>query len=512
MSTPAEDNEDSRPVAVPSEVLSTKRGQETTANDKATLVPEPVTFVTPMTIKLPLTRQKRYNNFNIFFMLERQLILRTNGSGDDMFDVDIAKLPLDVRCYVDLYLPPLCSRYADLPLSPDKWFVQLLANKDKTRPNGGDLISFAEITRIVSSNYKQMDDETKAFVEDVAKRLFTCYDHVSRLWMTNNTRKEEVKKSNPRPQAIINGESQTYKKVVRGNIKGNKKTMSRSCNNSHQGVQPLITTPHAINNSNNINPHPPLQIENPSLTSISSELQHCLPTYLTMPPATASISSELQHCLPTYLTMPPATASISSELQHCLPTYLTMPPATASISSELQHCLPTYLTMPPATALTPQSYHHEIKMAQLQKELVHAMADRFEAERKFSIVKAQIMAEEARQARILEQQQQVKDDQMRCNIQYILSLRQGREIATTNTTNNGLTTLAVAASMPPFLDMTQRISEVVVAPPREQLFNQYNHRYSAEVAENDPQSSTIVSMTDRRGRLPSLAYHGGIQW
>jgi biopolymer transport protein ExbB/TolQ len=111
-------------------------------------------------------------------------------------------------------------------------------------------------------------------------------------------------------------------------------------------------------------------------------------------------------------------------------------------------------------------------MAQLQKELVHAMADRFEAERKFRIVTAQIMAEEARQARILELQQQVKDDQMHCNIQYILSLRQGREIATTNTTNNGLTTLAVAASMPPFLGMTQRIPEVVVAPPREQLFVQ----------------------------------------
>jgi hypothetical protein len=302
MSTPAEDNEDSLPVAVPSEVLSTKRGQETMANNKVTLVPEPVTFMTPITLKLPLTRQKRYNNFNIFFMLERQLILRNFGAGRDlMFNVDISTLPLDVRCYVDLYLPPLCSRYAVLPLSPDKWFVQLLANKDKTHPNaksygGCDLISFAEITRIVSSNYKQMDDETKAFVEDVAKRLFTCYDHVSRLWTTNGTRKEEVEKSNPRPQAIINGESQTYKKVVRGNIKGNKKTMSRSCNNSHQGVQPLITTPQAINNNYNINQNSPLRIEHPFLTPISLELQCCLPTYMAMPPAT-------QHLLINLLTL-----------------------------------------------------------------------------------------------------------------------------------------------------------------------------------------------------------------
>jgi hypothetical protein len=298
-----------------------------------------------------------------------------------------------------------------------------------------------------------MDDETKAFVEDVAKRLFICYDHVSRLWKTNDTRKEEVKKSNPRPQAIINGESQTYKKVVQGNIKGNKnkKTTSRSCNNSHQGVQPLTTTPQAINNSNNINPHPPLQIEHPSLTSISLELQHCLPTYLTMPPATDP---------------------------------------------------------------TPKSYHHEIKIAQLQKELVHAMADRFEAEVKFSIVKSQIMAEEARQARVLELQQQAKNDQMRCNIQHILSLRQGRKMATMNTMNNGLTILAVAASMTPspFLDMTRRIPEVVVAPPREQLFNQYDPRYSARVAENDPQCPTIVSMMDRRRQLPPLTYQRGVQW
>jgi hypothetical protein len=68
------------------------------------------------------------------------------------------------------------------------------------------------------------------------------------------------------------------------------------------------------------------------------------------------------------------------------------------------------MTMPPDdTALAPQLSHHEIKMAQLQMELVHAMADRFETEVKFSIVKAQIIAEEARQARILELQQQAKN-------------------------------------------------------------------------------------------------------
>jgi hypothetical protein len=146
------------------------------------------------------------------------------------------------------------------------------------------------------------------------------------------------------------------------------------------------------------------------------------------------------------------------------------------------------MTMPPDdTALAPQLSHHEIKMAQLQMELVHAMADRFETEVKFSIVKAQIIAEEARQARILELQQQAKNDQMRRNIQHLLSLRHGRKIDTTIIMNNGFTTSALVAShMPPlpFLDMIRRIPEVVVAQSREQLFNQYDPRYSSGVAEN----------------------------
>ena len=113
------------------------------------------------------------------------------------------------------------------------------------------------------------------------------------------------------------------------------KTTSRSCNcnNSHQGVQLLITTPQAINNNYNINQNSPLRIVHPSLTPISLELQCCLPTYMTMPPATT-----------------------------------------------------------PAN----QSSHSSMTMAQLQKELVHAMADRFEADVNISIFKAQIMAEEAR--------------------------------------------------------------------------------------------------------------------
>ena len=89
--------------------------------------------------------------------------------------------------------------------------------------------------------------------------------------------------------------------------------------------------------------------------------------------------------------------------------------------------------MRPATKTPAQSSNHAIRMAQLQKELVHAMADRLEAEFKIRIVRAQIMAEEARQAREVYNQQR--------SLQFY----------TNSTKTNGLTAAssAVAASMPP---------------------------------------------------------------
>jgi hypothetical protein len=429
---------------------------------------------------LPSTRQKRYTNFNIFFMLERQLILRTHGSGDEMFDVDIiSTLPPDVHCYVDLYLPPLCSRYADLALSPDKWFVQLLAKKDKTRPHakshGGDLVPFAELTRIVANNYKEMDNETKAFIDDVAKRLDTCYG----LWKTNDTCKEEVEKLNPRPQSIENGESKTSKKDVGGNIKGNKKTTSQSShNNSNQDVQPLITTPSATSQGS---------------TSTSHGRSINLGTAINQ-------NSSYQTALDDYFMAINTLVDNNSNNINQHPPFRFEHPSSTLISSELHyHCLPTYLTMAPdATTPAPQSSHRETRMAQLQKELVHAMADRYEAEVKFSIVRDQIIAEEAHLARILELQQQEKNDRMRLNILHLLSLRhQGRDIGTTN----GLTTSAVAASIPPppFMDMTRRIPEAVVAPPREQLFDQCDPRYSVGVAENSKIEDTTTAAAGAAG-------------
>jgi hypothetical protein len=338
------------------------------------------------------------------------------------------------------------------------------------------------------------------------------------------------------PQSVENGESKTSKEDVGGNIKGIKETTSRSSyNNSNQGVQPLITMPHVTSQGS---------------TSTSQGRSINLGTALNQ-------NSSYKTAFDYYTMATKAQANNNSSNFNQHPSLQFEHPSSTPISSELQRCLPTYMTMyhPDATTPAPQPSHCDIKMAQLQKELVHAMADRYEAEVKMSIVKAQIMAEEAcrASARILELQQQAQNDRMHLNLHNLLSLRQGSERATRNSA------FAAAAIMPPppFGKTSRNSQEDNIAAvnavggwicgettrstskvEREGLDNddhalikrrrvvssstplslassfvELRERLSALV--NDPQSpTTIVSMTDRRRiRKPSSTYYQrGVQW
>jgi hypothetical protein len=55
------------------------------------------------------------------------------------------------------------------------------------------------------------------------------------------------------------------------------------------------------------------------------------------------------------------------------------------------------------------SFHSSVTMTLLlQKELIHAMVDRIEANLKLSIVKSKLMAEKARQAKIFQELQELQ--------------------------------------------------------------------------------------------------------
>jgi len=117
-------------------------------------------------------RTKKYNNFNIFFMLERQLLLQSRGGGINAIETPIDTSDSPMTKHKELHLPPLCHRYNHLPLT-SKWFLELLANRDKKRPHrkSHGLIPFKELAQEIAKNYREIDDETQSFVNEVAERL-----------------------------------------------------------------------------------------------------------------------------------------------------------------------------------------------------------------------------------------------------------------------------------------------------------------------------------------------------
>lgn len=120
---------------------------------------------------------KRYNPYNIFFMLERQLMLHARGGGVNALQnpIDTSISPL-AHPNKRLILPPLsaCRRYTHLPLT-NNWFLELQAtqqkNKKRLHRKTHGLIPFREMAQTCAKNYREMDFETKRFVNEVVNSL-----------------------------------------------------------------------------------------------------------------------------------------------------------------------------------------------------------------------------------------------------------------------------------------------------------------------------------------------------
>lgn len=123
--------------------------------------------------KASAKRTKKYNAFNIFFMLERQLLLNERDAGINAIanPIDPASSSL-TRPTKPLQLPPLCERYAHLPLTSN-WFLELTANSGKKRCHRRThgKISFKELASTIAKNYRSIDTVTKAFVDEVTELL-----------------------------------------------------------------------------------------------------------------------------------------------------------------------------------------------------------------------------------------------------------------------------------------------------------------------------------------------------
>jgi len=142
-------------------------------------------------MKLP----KPYNSYNIFFILERALLLELRksyapgtASGQDS-DSSSSPHADTLGYYGPVDLPPLPPRYRHLAsILPANWYDpgrNRLSKRKHSKTHGA--VSFREMAKTVATNWKALDPVTKSYVESLAALLKRCHAEVARLdngeWM-----------------------------------------------------------------------------------------------------------------------------------------------------------------------------------------------------------------------------------------------------------------------------------------------------------------------------------------
>jgi hypothetical protein len=182
-------------------------------------------------------------------MLERQLLLHSRGGGlvcniatiktTSRDPVDVSALSPEVRQYVDLDLTPLCRRYAGLPLSPDNWFVEILSGRDDKRVHrrSHGLVPFGDMAMIVARNYKEVDKETKGFMNEMAERLALYYKdlEVAEAKVRKRRTMMEKEAENERGGGIVGGDGHSKRGggTDGGDVHSKRETGSKSGANIH---------------------------------------------------------------------------------------------------------------------------------------------------------------------------------------------------------------------------------------------------------------------------------------
>ena len=112
-----------------------------------------------------------YTEYNIFFQLEREYILQTLYLVVPIFDSKDAFDCSDVNYHG----PPLPSKYSDLVL-PKDWFVPGKARRRKRshRKSHGK-ISFSDLSKKISSHWRNVNDETRLFCSQVSDISMMAY-------------------------------------------------------------------------------------------------------------------------------------------------------------------------------------------------------------------------------------------------------------------------------------------------------------------------------------------------
>ncbi|EED87053.1 predicted protein [Thalassiosira pseudonana CCMP1335] len=125
-------------------------------------------------------KNRPLNSYNLFFILERQLLLQSKGF-DTTKGKGLSRRSRSVYFddYADLALqfPPLPSRYQSVHLSAD-WYMHGKDKKTREHIKTHGVISLKELSRSMAANWKMVDEDIKEYVTEVARMILDRRDEL----------------------------------------------------------------------------------------------------------------------------------------------------------------------------------------------------------------------------------------------------------------------------------------------------------------------------------------------
>ena len=125
-------------------------------------------------------KNRPLNSYNLFFILERELLLQSKGF-DTTKGKGLSRRSTSVYFddYADLALrfPPLPSRYQSVHLSAD-WYMHGKDKKTREHIKTHGVISLKELSRSMAANWKMVDEDIKEYVTEVARMVLDRRDEL----------------------------------------------------------------------------------------------------------------------------------------------------------------------------------------------------------------------------------------------------------------------------------------------------------------------------------------------
>eukprot|EP00581_Thalassiosira_minuscula_P014630 CAMPEP_0183716732 /NCGR_PEP_ID=MMETSP0737-20130205/10521_1 /TAXON_ID=385413 /ORGANISM="Thalassiosira miniscula, Strain CCMP1093" /LENGTH=911 /DNA_ID=CAMNT_0025946029 /DNA_START=163 /DNA_END=2895 /DNA_ORIENTATION=- len=140
-------------------------------------------------------RSRPYNRYNIYFILERERLIRAKGGSTDWTKgADVGAKWSIKEGYDNLNLPPLPSRFAHIDNIPEGWCVADKIKKRRRHRKVHGMLPFRELAKSIADTWKAVDKETLNWCTEVEKILMQR--HVKILEFEKILRKRNAQESN----------------------------------------------------------------------------------------------------------------------------------------------------------------------------------------------------------------------------------------------------------------------------------------------------------------------------